>query len=218
MHRIQSAFLVFLFGAAFGLYHVRSSWDGIVYYPVGGDPRSPAAIQSMYDFSNLKGAALNNASKERLIVDAKIEYRDQSVFISLGNFVSMNKNGHKEFVCTTYDMIEMRFVVDGFAVNGVQPQMVAKAQCGFSPDSSHLAPVIIPFGDLTQMPAKNQVWDFWTNYKLNIETIAMDTQWHKEWTLTYLRVYRSNDESISVEISKGELALLLSSPLLINFK
>ena len=53
-------------------------------------------------------------------------------------------------------MIEMRFVVDGFAVNGVQPQMVAKAQCGFSPDSKSLGTGDYTFGDLTQKKKKNQ--------------------------------------------------------------
>jgi hypothetical protein len=177
-----------------------------------GVARDPAAIQKQYDFAELKGSALEYASKERLIKKARIISESGFVGIQLGHYLTRDNNGSKAFACQMFDRVEVEFEADGFAVNGERPSLIVSGACVASADINTIEPLWIPIARIMADQSGDSEYEFREKGTVSIRLNNIGEEWPLYWTLTGVKLYDSNGQNGKVEIDLSEIKTILNKP------
>ncbi|MBC86339.1 MAG: hypothetical protein CL677_04090 [Bdellovibrionaceae bacterium] len=213
-----AAFFVFLVGGMFGHRIAINSWDGLVYVYVQHDGnRYPAAVESKYDFSNLRGSALDAASQRRLLSHAKMVTQPGQIGIELGHFVQRGNKGLKEFACNSFDSVEMEFRASNMMVSGSVPTMKIEGSCKFTKTLDRIDPIWIPISKIKTEKPGNSVLEYWENERVTVSFENMGGEWPESWELHSARLYKKGGgEQIRVT-SKEIDKILKGDPIQIHF-
>lgn len=180
--------------------------------------RDPAAIKRVYDFSDLQGTALDQASKQRLMTGAKILKHADEIGVELGHFVVKGMGGQKAFACQKYSQIVLEFEGDGSAVNGEKPKMEVEGSCEVSQnDINSTSPIWIPVAKILGEPVADGEFDFRENHPIKVRFANVNQEWPTAWKLKTVKMYDQGNSSQEFKIDERELQQM-SKPLIVNFK
>jgi hypothetical protein len=223
MHRFFWGLGLFFVTAIVGTLMSRISWDGAKYSVAVTEPadpvsaRDPAAIRKNFDFSQLEGGALYNASKQRLLTGSKMVFSKEEIGIGLGHFVVSDRTGKKSFACTQYDKIQLTFEADGFAVNGERPHLEIMGDCVISQDINEIEPMWVPVAKiLSEKPADGEL-AYHEGHKVNLKFVNVIDVWPKKWVLQSARIFSSNDRNQEFRVEPKEVRDILGSPMIMDW-
>lgn len=178
--------------------------------------RTPAAIRKVYDFSELDGRALNQASKQRLIAGFEVTREADEIGVRLGHFVVAGADGEKVFACDRFDRVVLTFEGEGVAVNGDKPRMDVEGPCEPDQDINRISPLWIPVARITAEPVHDgeQVYENrGHNLRVNFSNVA--DQWPPQWVLTSVRLKNAGNEDVTIE--SAELRQMVDRPVVLEF-
>lgn len=197
-----------LSGAMFSSRH----YFGVIYVDVG-DGRGPAAIRRSYDVTGLEGMALSKKIHERLVGDAKILQKDQSIGIELGQFVT-----NRKIACLVYDRVQMVFVGENEATAGEAPQMLVEGPCRTADESPlWIAPIWIPVDEIVSRPTTTAEINFFDDRKLSLKFSHIGDQWPKRWVLDSVRLSDDQDISNEIIVQRSEIRQAAPQSILLTF-
>jgi hypothetical protein len=180
--------------------------------------RAPDAIKRVYDFSDLQGTALDQASKQRLMTGAKILNHANEIGVELGHFVVKGQGGQKTFACQKYSQIMLEFEGDGSAANGEKPKMEIEGTCEVSPtDINSTSPIWIPVNKILEEPVADGEFDFREGHPIKVRFSNVNQEWPLAWKLKSVKLFDQANSSTEFTIEEKELQQM-SKPLIINFK
>ena len=177
--------------------------------------RDPAAIRKSYDFSELDGIALSQASKQRLIAGARILKEQTEVGVELGHFVMRGQGGQKTFACNKYSKVRLGFDGDGMAIGGDKPQMEVEGACEISADINRISPLWIPVAKIMGEPVAEGEFDFRDQHPIKIRFSNVSDQWPMAWVLKSIKLVSDAGEEVTIE--GGELRQMIPKPLILEF-
>lgn len=216
--RSFSYFVVVFIFFLFGYFLVKNSTNFEGSPRVSSTPtRDPAAIKKVYDFSNLDGSALDQASKQRLISGAKLIRESQDIGVELGHFVLRGPSGDKTFACQMYSKIVLVFEGDGMATGGEKPAMEVEGNCEISADINAISPLWIPVARILGEPVAEGDFDYRDGRPAKIHFSHVREEWPKTWRLKAVRLSNSYQAGSEVTIEDQELRQLTSKPFIVTF-
>lgn len=178
--------------------------------------RDPAAIRQVYDFSHLRGSALEVAMKERMVAGLEVYKGDGRVGLALGHFAFVNGNGEKTLGCREYGKVTLVFEAEGIVVNGERPSMEVEGACEFSDDLAKVNPLYIPVARiLGEKPADGE-FQFRDGKEITVRFGNLSDEWPRKWVLTGMKL--GGAKSPGFTVGRNELAKILGHPFLINLQ
>lgn len=178
--------------------------------------RDPAAIRKVYDFSNLDGNALSNASKQRIISGFEARRNGDNIGISLGHFVVKGPNGEKQFACRKYNRVLLSFEGEGMAVGGEKPAMQIEGACQEAEDINQISPLNVPVARILDQPVGDAEFDFREGEPVRVRFSNVADQWPTTWALVSVKLM--NDASEEVSIERQEIRTLTERPVVLQFQ
>ena len=179
--------------------------------------RDPAAINKVYDFSNLQGSALMYATKQRLLEGAKIIKDQNDIGVELGHFVIKGENGEKEFACQRFSRVIMGFEGEGTASSGELPQMEVEGQCEISADINSMAAVWIPVARILGEQVSDGEFDYREGRPSKLKFANVSEKWPTVWKLKSVQLVDPSGTYGEVTIPSQELKDMLPKPFIIQF-
>jgi hypothetical protein len=181
--------------------------------------RDPAAIRHVYDFSQLDGSALDQASKQRLVSGAKIRRVNEDIGIELGHFVVKGIDGQKTFACQKYSQIVLQFEGDGSASNGEKPTMEVEGTCEISAsDINAISPLWIPVAKILGEPVADGEFDFREGHAIKIRFANVMQEWPSVWRLKGVKLVDQADPTKEVSIDDKDIHQFSDKPVIVSFK
>jgi hypothetical protein len=181
--------------------------------------RDPAAIRRVYDFSELDGSALDQASKQRLVSGAKILKEADEIGVELGHFVVRGQDGQKAFACQKYSRIILQFEGDGSASNGEKPSMEVEGSCEISTaDINSISPLWIPVAKILGEPVADGEFDFREGHAIKVRFANVMQEWPSLWRLRGVKLLDQNETGKEVSIGDKEIHQFSDHPFIVNFK
>lgn len=178
--------------------------------------RDPAAIRKSYDFSDLDGVALSQASKQRLLAGTRILKESSQVGVELGHFVVKGPGGSKAFACDKYSKVILQFEGDGMAIAGDKPEMEVEGSCEVAADINRISPLWIPVAKIMGEPVAEGEFDFRDPNPIKVRFKNVAEQWPGAWALRSIRLAADNGD-IGVSIEGGELRRMIPKPMILEF-
>lgn len=218
MRSLVYVLVVFIFFCC-GYYIVASS-DNIESTPrvATTTSRDPAAIKKVYDFSNLDGSALDQASKQRLVSGAKLIQEAQDIGVELGHFVLRGPDGQKTFACQMYSKIVLVFEGDGMASAGEKPAMEVEGNCEISADINAISPLWIPVARILGEPVAEGDFDYRDGRPARVHFSNVREEWPRVWRLRSVRLSNAHQQGSEVTIEDQELQQYTHKPFIVTFK
>lgn len=177
--------------------------------------RDPAAVRQIYDFSHLRGNALEIAIKERMVSGLEVFKDDGGVGVGLGHFAFTNAAGERTLGCREYGKITMVFEAEGTVVNGERPKMEVEGACEFSEDLAKMNPLTIPVARiLGERPADGE-FQFREGKEVSVRFTNLSDEWPRKWVLTAVRVGGGKSD---ISVNRSELSKILGHSVLVNFE
>ncbi|MCB0370016.1 MAG: hypothetical protein KDD45_11480 [Bdellovibrionales bacterium] len=174
--------------------------------------RDPAAIRQSYDFTNLRGTALEVAMRDRIVSQIEIVKNEEGFGLSLGNFAFKADNGQDFFSCQYFSKIIMVFEAEGVAVSGSKPTMEVAGPCQSSEDLTKISALMIPMSKL--MLEKPQDGDInFNEASLSLHFLNLPDSWPTQWNLIGIRMESQQQQFI---IDRNEIAQIIGQQLLIT--
>jgi hypothetical protein len=177
--------------------------------------RDPAAIRQIYDFTHLRGTALEVAAKERIMQGFDIAKSADEVAFTIGHFAFINASGEKTFACREYGKLILNFEADGMAVSGERPQMTVHANCEISTDLALINPMRLPIAEIfSQKPADGE-FEFHEAGKVSLVRFShLSDEWPRKWILVGVQM---SGTTSSLNIDGVEVRKILGQPTVISF-
>jgi hypothetical protein len=219
MQKWGSVGLILFLAAAFGWWVSWSSKGGSPdqFVDMGfSGSRDPAAIRKSYDFSELDGLALSQATKQRLIAGARVLKEEAQIGIELGHFVVKGEGGEKTFACNKYSTVILQFEGDGMAVAGDKPSMEVEGACEISADINRISPLWIPVAKILGEPVAEGEFDFRDPNPIKVRFANVSDQWPNAWVLKSVQLKSDSGEGVSLEGS--ELRKMIEKPMILEFQ
>jgi hypothetical protein len=180
--------------------------------------RIPASIPRSSDLSGLQGDLLARAGKMKLLSGLSVEQSQGSASIHLGNFVMLNQQQKKDFVCGVYNHITISFEAEGVAVGGEKPSLIVDAPCTVGSDISTLAPIEIPFSQIKSQGVQNQEMIIQqSSGPLHIVSGNNAEAWPRQWSLVDIRMTNDSDPTQSLHVTQEEVRKNTNKPVLMNW-
>lgn len=176
--------------------------------------RNPSAIRQHYDFTHLKGTALEVAMRERIISQIEIVKNEEGFGLSLGNFAFKNNTGDTFFGCQYFSKVVLIFEGEGAIVGGMdKPLMEVEGPCESSEDLVRINAFMIPMKQImTERPMDG---DF--NYKnkssMSLKFLNLPDAWPTIWNLIGVRMSSTQKDFI---IDRNEITKIIGQSLLIT--
>lgn len=176
--------------------------------------RDPAAIRQVYDFSHLRGSALENAVKERMLAGLEVHKETDRFGIGFGHFAFLNPGGEKTLGCREFSRMVINFEAEGIVVNGERPRMEVEGACEFSSDLSLIDPLYIPVAKIMgERPADGE-FQFREGQGITVRFSNISDEWPRKWILTGMKMVGKTDFTVD----KNDLDKILGHPFLINLQ
>lgn len=194
--------------------HSHRAHDTIALSPRSA--RDPAAIRKVYDFSELDGSALTQASKQRLIAGFEVTREADEIGVRLGHFVVAGLDGSKVFACERYDRVVLTFEGEGVAVSGDKPSMEVEGNCEPDQDINRISPLWIPVARITASPVLDGDYQLENSRgPIRVKFDNVSDQWPPQWVLTKLTLRNASHEEVTVE--SQELRNMIERPIVLEF-
>lgn len=177
--------------------------------------RDPAAVRQVYDFSHLRGSALEVAIKERMVSGLEVVRDEGHVGVSLGHFAFTNGAGERTLGCREYGKVVLVFEAEGMVVNGERPKMEVEGACEFSDDLARVNPLTIPIQRiLGERPADGE-FQFREGKDVAVRFSNLSDEWPRKWLLTGVKFGGAKGD---IGVDRGELAKILGHNVLVSFE
>lgn len=173
--------------------------------------RDPAALQRVYDFSNLNGDNLTRATHARLLEGLNVVTAGEATGLELGSFMAKNISGQAVNVCEVYNRVELQFLASGMSVNGEPPKLKVQGDCQPSDYLNRISPLMIPFGKILDAPVKDQVFKGENDPTLQFTLENVSDSWPHTWVLNSVRLY--NAQGAELVIYQDEIKNILGKHL-----
>lgn len=175
--------------------------------------RDPSAIRQHYDFTNLKGTALEVAMRERIISQIEIVKNDNGFGLNLGHFAFKSDNGENLLGCQFFNKVTLVFEAEGAAVNGIKPTMEVDGPCENSEDLTKINAVMIPLKQLMIEKPADGDFNFNQGKPMSLRMLNLPDSWPTMWNLIGVRLNSTSQQFI---IDRNEIAKIIGQPLLIT--
>lgn len=175
--------------------------------------RDPSAIRQHYDFTNLKGTALEVAMRERIVSQIEIVKNDNGFGLNLGHFAFRSDNGENLFGCQYFNKVNLIFEAEGAAVNGIKPTMEVEGPCESSEDLTKINAMIIPIHQLMLEKPVDGDFNFNQSKSMSLRFLNLTDSWPTMWNLIGVRLNSNQQQFI---IDRNEIAKIIGQPLLIT--
>lgn len=176
--------------------------------------RDPAAIRQVFDFSRLRGSALEIAVKERLISGLDVHKTEQGFGLSLGHFAFQKENGEKTLGCQHFQKVIMSFEAEGYAVSGNKTSMEIEGQCEYSSDLAHINPLVVPMARILAEKPGDGDFNFQEGKNISLKFLNVPEEWPRKWVLIGVRIV---GEGQSISVDRNEVTQILGHPLLVSY-
>lgn len=169
--------------------------------------RNPASISGAYDFSGFQGESLQAAAKQRILDGLNINKDVQSNSVQLGNFVLLNDQNQKDFVCGLYNHITLSFEAEGVAVSGEKPTLIIDAPCVVGADINNLAPIKIPYQQIKAQNPHSHDMSLQQDGGglLHIQSGNNSDSWPSQWSLTQINLTQDSVPSRILNINQQDI-------------
>lgn len=175
--------------------------------------RDPAAIRQSYDFTHLRGSALEVAMKERTLAGLGFVREKDSVGVHLGHFALLNSAGEKTLACREYPKVILHFEAEGVVVNGERPRMEVEGGCEFNDDLTRIQPLHIPIERiLGERPADGE-FQFREGRPVAVRFSHLSDEWPRRWVLVGVKMTGRTEFSVD----RNDVIKVLGRPALIQF-
>lgn len=176
--------------------------------------RDPAAIRQSYDFTHLRGSALDVAMKERTLAGLDFVRGQGELGIQLGHFALVNPAGEKTLACREYPKVTMAFEAEGVVVNGERPRMEVEGGCEFNEDLTRINPLMIPVASiLGEKPADGE-FQFRDGKPVVIRFSNLSDEWPRKWVLVGVKMSGRSE----FQMDRNDVLKILGRPTLIQFE
>jgi len=181
--------------------------------------RNPASIGKAYDFSALQGPILEQAAKQRILDGLDIHKDLQSDSIQLGNFVLLNDQNQKDFVCGLYNHVTLSFEAEGVAVSGDKPTLIVDAPCTVASDINNLVPIKIPFNQIKAQNPKSHDMSLQQEGGglLHIQSGNNSDSWPNQWSLTEINLTQDSVPSRILHINQQDIQGYANKPVFMKW-
>lgn len=178
--------------------------------------RDPAAIRPSFDFSQMEGSLLQNASKERLVSGTRILKKRGSVGVELGHFVLRGPSGQKIFACEEYSTVKLTFEGDGTAIDGKKPMMEVESPCAISAtDVNRISPIWIPATKILEEKVHEGELTFAEAEESKVSFAHVYDTWPTTWVLKGIHLSRAGLNELVV--SESEVAQFKGDQHIVDF-
>lgn len=175
--------------------------------------RDPAAIRQVYDFSHLRGTALENAAKERVLAGLEINKGEGRLAFGLGHFAMMGANGEKTLACREYESLALSFEAEGVVVGGERPVMEVEGGCQFSEDLSRINPLSLPVARILGERPSDGEFAFHDEGGVRVRFHNIADEWPRKWVLVGIKLSGKG----RLHVDRNDLGRILGHPFLIQF-
>lgn len=176
--------------------------------------RDPAAIRQSFDFSHLRGSALEVAMKERLLSQVEVIKNENGFGLSLGHFAFQSENGESLLGCQAFSKVTLIFEAEGTAVSGQKTTMEVEGPCQNSGDLARINPIMIPLSRvLSEKPGDGDI-SYNDQQPVSLRFLNVADAWPRKWVLIGIKMENAAQRVI---VDRSEVAHLLGQPLLISF-
>lgn len=189
---------------------------GIVYYSNSRFKfqRDPAAIRSVFDFSHLRGNALEVAVKERIISGLDVRKSAEGFGLVLGHFAYQTENGEKVLGCQGFSKVVLAFEAEGYAVSGEKTSLEVDGPCTYSSDLSQINPLMIPMARVLQEKPGDGDFNFQEGTPISLKFLNVPEAWPRKWVLVGVKMVSAQKEIL---IDRNEVAQILGHPLILSY-
>ena len=194
-------------------YTAKKTWDGVVYWYDSDNSRVPAAIQKVFDFSHLQGAALQLASHKRLVADAEIKEEKGRIGIELGHFVLLGVNNSKQFACRHFSKIEIEFHSADMSVSGEPSIMKVEAPCSVTADINRIDTIWIPMEQIHSSKVGDFEMQVNSDPPVNFNFKNIGDRWPNAWTLHKVKMFDEDDLSRRMEVNHQQMLEMMDRPI-----
>lgn len=200
---------------ALGLSLALNSWEGRVFVSLNRyDSRSPAAIKKAFDFSQLEGSALRNASQHRLVTDARVINESERVGIELGHFLMRDEAGNRTTACGYYNQMELKFVAEGMAQNGDPIELKITGPCSVKDkDLNRMDPLYLPVSEILKEEPRTFEFPSTLQPGVRFSFSNIATSWPRTWILVSVKMYQTSEEKPELLLGDAELRHILKRPI-----
>lgn len=213
--------MLFVISFAAGWWLLQVSWQGKSHINVAQVQRldrDPAAINQVFDFSTLRGTALSEALKKRLLQGAEFLRKDQRLGIKLGHFVVSGPNGRRIFACARYDKIVVIFRAQGMAVNGKRPQMRVVSDCRISKNVNETATIWVPVDRVRNEKPTEMRLDYMLDLPVSLTFKNLFGSWPKSWELVSIELYNSGEgQGQGIKVTTSDIQKIHDGAISINW-
>lgn len=164
--------------------------------------RNPAAIRQVYDFSQLRGSALEVAMKQRLLTGLEINKDEEGIGISLGHFAFLTDAGEKTLGCHVFQKVVFQFESDETAVNGEKSLMDVEGPCEYSTDIGKIDPLWIPVNQVLAVKPADGDLEFREKKQVTLRFNHMADAWPRRWVLVGVKIVSPQKE---VALNRNEV-------------
>lgn len=203
----MKVYAILFFAFVIGLVIIRSTNEKFMVR------RDPSAIRQHYDFTNLKGTALEVAMRERIVSQIEIVKNDNGFGLNLGHFAFRSDNGENLLGCQYFNKVTLIFEAEGAAVNGMKPTMEVDGPCESSEDLTKINAVMIPIKQLMLEHPADGDFNFNQGKPLSMRMLNLPDSWPTMWNLIGVRLNSTSQQFI---IDRNEIAKIIGQPLLIT--
>lgn len=175
--------------------------------------RDPAAIRQTYDFTNLKGTALDIALKQKVLGDLEVIKTADNFGIAFGHFAFSTSDGQKFLGCEYYEKVVAVFEAEGTAVSGRKSTMEISGPCKYSENLTKIQAALIPIKKIMGDAPQDGEMSFPGDVPVNVKFQNLTDSWPTQWNLVNVRMESSQFVFI---IDRNEIAKIMGQPLLIS--
>ncbi|MFN8943073.1 MAG: hypothetical protein ACK5WZ_00450 [Pseudobdellovibrionaceae bacterium] len=177
--------------------------------------RNPAAVRKSFDLTNLKGNALDIASKNTLLEGIQIAKQNWGLEMQLGHFV-FARNSEESQACDEYSQVVIVFEGGGSGVNGEPAQLTVTADCVASRDLSKIEAIKIPLNFVYNEKPEDTEIDLRENYKVHLKLLNISDAWPRQWNLVEIRL-QDPVSNQNMFIGRADIQNFLGHPLVISY-
>ncbi len=207
--RTTGAVILFCTFVLSGYKFAISTWGGVVYVYLG-EERAPAAVRNSADYSEMSYRNLGASVEEQLVSEAEVEMREGAAGIYLGNPLLRAAEG-LEFACQVkdragiYDRVELSFMGTGISTSGETAELIVEAPCESRDIAWALEPIWIPIRQIVSQPAKDADYQTEGEHPVKFHLRHMPDEWPPQWVLARVKLFRSDDEEVFLEIDAQKM-------------
>lgn len=175
--------------------------------------RDPAAIRQTYDFTNLRGSALDIALKQKMLGELEVVKTADNFGLSFGHFAFSTSDGQKFLGCEYYEKVVAVFEAEGSAVGGRKSTMEISGPCKYSENLTKIQAALIPIKKIMKDIPQDGELSFQGELPVNVKFQNLTDSWPTQWNLVNVRM--ESPQYVFI-IDRSEIAKIMGQPLLIS--